>query len=54
MGQVFISYSRRDIDFVKHLVQTLETIRIDNWLDQDDIEPAVDWREPIQAGKGDL
>jgi hypothetical protein len=50
MGQVFISYSRRDIDFVKHLFQTLETVRIDNWLDQDDIEPAADWRERIQAG----
>ena len=50
MGQVFISYSPRDIEFVKHLIQTLETVRIDNWLDQDDIEPAADWRERIQAG----
>ena len=50
MSQVFISYSRRDSDFVKHLVLTLEAVRIDNWLDQDDIEPAADWRERIQAG----
>ena len=50
MSQVFISYSRRDINFVKQLVKRLETARIDNWLDQDDIEPAADWRERIQTG----
>lgn len=50
MGQVFISYSRCDIDYEKHLIQTLEAVRIDNWLDQEDIEPAADRHERIQAG----
>jgi len=50
MGQVFISYSRCDIDYEKHWIQTLETVRIDNWLDQEDIEPAADRCERIQAG----
>lgn len=50
MGQVFISNSRGDIDYEIHLIQTLETVRIDNWLDQEDIKLAADRRERIQAG----
>ena len=50
MSQVFISYSRRDLEFVKQLVKWLEANNIDSWLDQDDIEPAADWRERIRDG----
>jgi len=50
MSQVFISYSRLDLEFVQRLANALEAAQIDSWLDQHDIEPAADWRERIQAG----
>ena len=47
---MFISYSRRDIDFVTELRTTLEARDFTTWVDQRNIAPAVDWREEIDDG----
>jgi WD40 repeat protein len=50
MPDVFVSYSRRDEDFVRRLVESLEERGKDVWRDKDDIPPAVEWREEIRLG----
>jgi len=50
MGQVFISYSRRDIDVVESIVSELEASGIDVWLDREDIKPGKQWRKQIVEG----
>ena len=50
MPDVFVSYSRRDEDFVKRVVAALEERGKDVWRDKDDIPPAVEWREEIRQG----
>ena len=50
MPDIFVSYSRRDEDFVRTLVQALEERGKDVWRDKDDIPPAVEWREEIRQG----
>src|SRR5689334_18136597 len=50
MPDVFVSYSRRDEDFVRTLVRALEERGKDVWRDKDDIPPAVEWREEIRQG----
>jgi hypothetical protein len=47
MGQVFISYSRRDADIVEKIVSELEAAGIDVWLDREDITPGKQWRAQI-------
>jgi WD40 repeat protein len=48
---VFISYSRRDRDFVEQsLAPALVARGKDVWVDLEDIEPAADWRERIGSG----
>jgi len=47
MGQVFISYSRRDSETVESIVTQLEAEGIDVWLDREDIKPGQQWRKQI-------
>ena len=47
---VFISYSRRDEDFVRRLAAALEAREKDVWVDWEDIRKTADWRGRIQAG----
>ena len=50
MAQVFISYSRRDIDVVESIVSQLEAAGIEVWLDREDIKPGKQWRKQIVEG----
>jgi len=50
MTQVFISYSRRDIDVVESIVSQLEAAGIEVWLDREDIKPGKQWRKQIVEG----
>ncbi len=50
MADVFISYSRRDLEFVERLREALEERRKDVWVDREDIGPAVEWRREIELG----
>ena len=43
MSDVFISYSRRDIDFVRHLFDQLTARDREPWADWQDIPPTADW-----------
>ena len=47
MGQVFISYSRRDSEVVEEIVAQLEKEGIEAWLDREDIKPGKQWRKQI-------
>ena len=47
---VFISYSRKDVDFVRHLVAGLEQRECDVYIDEDDIPAASAWREELEDG----
>lgn len=47
MNTVFISYSRRDLNFVRQLLQGLKQQKIDPWLDLEDLPPAIPWKEEI-------
>ncbi|MGD8402974.1 MAG: toll/interleukin-1 receptor domain-containing protein [Anaerolineales bacterium] len=47
MGQVFISYSRRDAETIENIVSQLEAEGIDAWLDREDIKPGKQWRKQI-------
>jgi hypothetical protein len=47
MGQVFISYSRRDADVIEGIVSELEAAGLDVWLDREDIKPGKQWRKQI-------
>ncbi|TVP63475.1 MAG: toll/interleukin-1 receptor domain-containing protein, partial [Leptolyngbya sp. LCM1.Bin17] len=50
VNSLFISYSRRDIGFVKRLDASLREIGIDPWIDWDDIHGAEEWRTAITKG----
>ena len=43
MSDVFISYSRQDIDFVRHLFDQLQAHDREPWADWQDIPPTADW-----------
>lgn len=47
---IFISYSRRDLDFVKQLYDYLLASGISAWFDQTSIEVGDQWRETIVNG----
>lgn len=49
MHKVFISYSRKDKDFVKRLTLALEPY-CDIWIDFEDIPLASDWWVEVQRG----
>ncbi|HEY9735092.1 MAG TPA: toll/interleukin-1 receptor domain-containing protein [Trichocoleus sp.] len=50
MADVFISYSRRDKDFVQVLHQALSRSQYDTWVDWQDIPLTADWWEEIKSG----
>ena len=50
MSDVFISYSRPDIDFVRHLFDQLTTHDREPWADWQDIPPTADWLAEISRG----
>ena len=47
MAQVFISYSRRDREFVRELVAALDAEKREVWLDEKDIEVTAEWLTEI-------
>jgi WD40 repeat protein len=46
-GNVFISYSRRDKEFVRRLVNGLEANEVKVWVDWEGIPPSADWMKEI-------
>jgi hypothetical protein len=48
MANVFISYSRKDIEFAKRLTAELQKSDIDFWIDLEGIPPTVDWWKEIE------
>ena len=50
MSDVFISYSRRDIDFVRHLFDQLKARDREAWAAWQDIPPTADWLAEIYSG----
>ncbi|HIC03571.1 MAG TPA: TIR domain-containing protein [Rhodospirillales bacterium] len=50
MSDVFISYSRHDIDFVRHLFDQLKARDREPWADWQDIPPTADWLAEIYRG----
>ncbi|MEO8311232.1 MAG: TIR domain-containing protein [Caldimonas sp.] len=50
MADVFISYSRKDKEFVGRLHAELVARQRDDWVDLDDIPPSAEWRGRILAG----
>jgi len=50
MADLFISYSRRNKDFVQKLHAALAAQGHDVWIDWEDIPPTVEWWKEIQRG----
>ncbi len=50
MSDVFISYSRRDADFVRRLHKSLTDQNRDIWVDWEDIPATADWWSEIRGG----
>lgn len=50
MAKIFISYSRKDIEFAKKLTGELTKSDLDFWVDWEGIPPTVDWMKEIEKG----
>jgi len=50
MTQVFISYSRTDMDFVRRLALDLQSAGVDVWWDLSDIQGSDVWERKIEEG----
>lgn len=50
MANVFVSYSRKDIEFAKKLTGELQKSDLDFWVDWEGIPPTVDWWKQIEKG----
>jgi WD40 repeat protein len=50
MPDVFISYSRRDLEFVRRLHDALVTRGKDVWVDWEDIPPTAEWLQEVFEG----
>jgi hypothetical protein len=50
MTKIFISYSRRDIDFVQRLAKDLQANGIEVWYDLSGLEVGTRWGKEIQNG----
>jgi WD40 repeat protein len=50
MVDVFISYSRKDVDFVRRLHQSLSQEKRDTWVDWEDIPASADWWREVTGG----
>lgn len=42
-NEIFISYSRKDKEFVQALDASLRQLGYDPWVDWEDIQPTEDW-----------
>src|SRR5689334_19901866 len=50
MPDVFISYSRKDKEFVEHIHSSLIEQKRDVWVDWEDIPRGIDWLKEIYRG----
>ena len=50
MAKVFVSYSRKDIEFARRLTDELRKSDLDFWIDWEGIPPTVDWWNEIEKG----
>ncbi|MBD1999183.1 toll/interleukin-1 receptor domain-containing protein [Leptolyngbya sp. FACHB-541] len=50
MADIFISYSRRDKEFVRTLHRALSQSQRDTWVDWEDIPVTAEWWKEIEAG----
>jgi WD40 repeat protein len=50
MTNVIVSYSRKDSAIARKLIDTFEGIKLDVWVDWEDIPPAVGWLDQILRG----
>ena len=50
MPDIFLSYSRKDKEFVRKLHEALAAQQRDIWVDWEDIPLTADWRSEIQKG----
>lgn len=50
MTSLFISYSRKDIEFARKLTESLAGQDLDFWIDWEGIPPSVDWWKEIEKG----
>src|SRR6266498_3229669 len=50
MASLFISYSRKDIEFAQKLTATFKSQDLDFWIDWEGIPPTVDWWKEIAKG----
>jgi len=50
MSHIFISYSRRDIDFAQKIVDALSANKLDTWIDWKSIPKGEKWLEEIYRG----
>ena len=50
MSHIFISYSRRDIDFAQKIVDALADNNLDTWIDWKSIPKGEDWEQEIYRG----
>jgi len=50
MTQVFISYSRNDMEFVQRLAMDLQRVGLDVWWDLSDIQGSDVWERKIEEG----
>ncbi|HEX3050918.1 MAG TPA: SUMF1/EgtB/PvdO family nonheme iron enzyme [Aggregatilineaceae bacterium] len=48
MNHIFISYSKKDIDFARRLKRLLEAARFDVWMDESDLVPSEQWWPTIE------
>jgi hypothetical protein len=47
MSHIFISYSRKDIDFAQKIVDALVANNLDTWIDWKSIPKGEDWEQEI-------
>ena len=45
MSHIFISYSRKDIDFAQKIVDALAANNLDTWIDWKSIPNGEDWEQ---------
>lgn len=50
MASLFISYSRKDIEFARKLTEAFTEKDLDFWIDWEDIPPTVEWWQEIEKG----
>jgi tetratricopeptide (TPR) repeat protein len=49
MAEIFVSYSRKDKDFVRRLDEALKSRGREAWVDWEDIRPTEEWMQAIYA-----